>query len=155
MRRINLCLLFSPEWEATLRFVQVCGTSPAFIYSIFLLWCYWNLSALCLNWTQIFFKQSNGPKWQQGYYISNKSVRSKLIYHNDNGGCDYNGPHCSREDSRFILVLLGSQTYSKKALESLKNTWMSAGELSFLILTFSFEVFQSNNNALIHFPLPG
>ncbi len=35
---------------------------------------------------------------------------------------------CSSEDSEFVLPLLGSQTYSNKALWSLRNTWMSAGK---------------------------
>lgn len=47
MRRINLCLLFWPEWEATSRFVQLSGTSSALILCGFiLLWYYWNLSEL-------------------------------------------------------------------------------------------------------------
>lgn len=47
MRRINLCLLFWPELEATSRFVQLSGTSSALILCGFiLLWYYWNLSEL-------------------------------------------------------------------------------------------------------------
>lgn len=44
MKRINLCLLCWPEWEATLRFVQLSWTNSSFILCV--MWYYWNLSAL-------------------------------------------------------------------------------------------------------------